>query len=283
MNISNVINHIGLALLLLWGWIPAEAETPDSLPELRPVTSVYRFEAGRAGVVSTYLSPLRYTGTSMALSGLWTKALPQNPRSLVMAFSGGATYQNMLNEAHTSRMYGLQATFAWGLQYRWHLPNGVQVSAGGDAEIYGGLLYLSRNSNNPVSALAAFDLAAAGAASYVWKIGRIPVLVSDRLRIPSVGAFFCQEYGETYYEIYLGNHSGLAHFGWWGNRFCIDNLLSIQLDLGRTALEVGYRYSLMTQWANSLSTRISTHAFVIGVIPQGLGLKKKRKENFSTY
>lgn len=261
-----------------------EQSSVDSIATLpRPVTSVYRYEVGRTVTHAQYLSPVAYSGTSMSFGGQWTKALPQQPERLVMDFNGGVDFQDQLNPAKTYRMYGLQGNFSWGLQRRWRLPGNWQVGVGGDAEVLGGVLYLAKNSNNPVQAIASLDLALTASASYRFSVGKIPILVSDRLRLPSLGVFFNQEYGETYYEIYLGNHSGLAHCGWWGNRFCIDNLISFQLDLGRTALELGYRYSLTTQWANSTSTRLSTNAFVIGVIPQGLGLKKPRKANFSIY
>lgn len=249
----------------------------------RPVTSVYRLEFGRANAYSSYLSPLHYSGTSYGLTGEWTKAFQSCPKHLIMEFEGGAYFRNMLNAPGTARMIGIDGYFNWGMSWRKRLPYNFQITAGGLIDINGGVLYLPRNGNNPASALAfaGFDITAAG--TWHTSLGRLPVLIENRIKLPSIGAFFSPEYGETYYEIYIGNHKNLAHFGWWGNRFCIDNLLSVKLDFGRTALEVGYRYNLRTEWANNLSTQIHTHSLVLGVIPQGLGLKKRRRADYSIY
>lgn len=252
--------------------------------ESRPVTQQYRLEIGGTDVVSTYLSPLKYDGSSFTASGQWSKAFQKNPEHIVMQFDASATWRSMRNPARTASMIGLDAYFGWGMAYRHRFPGGFQITAGGALDLSGGCLYLLRNGNNPVTALASagIDLTASG--SYKWKIGRLPILISDELRLPTLNAFFCPGYGQTYYEIYLGNHKGLAHCGWWGNRFSIDNLLSVKLDFGRTAMEVGYRYSLQTYWANNLNTRISTHSFVIGIIPHGLGMKRRRPNtNYSLY
>jgi len=266
---------------LLFGSHFAHAGETDSLP--RPVTSVYRLEIGSSSAQSTYLSPVKYTGSSFAASGEWSKAFQKLPDHLVMRFAGEARFRNMLNTAGNARMLGLEAAFNWGMAWRTRLPYDLQLAAGADLDLSGGLLYLPRNGNNPVNAMVYAGLDLSFSLGWKTKIGRLPIVVSDRVAIPTVGAFFDPEYGESYYEIYLGNHKNLAHCGWWGNRFGIDNLLSVKLDFGRTAMEVGYRYRLTTEYANHLNTHVITNAFVIGVIPHGLGMKKKRKANYSIY
>lgn len=250
----------------------------------RPVTGLYSLAIGGTSVKSTYLSPLTYHGTQLEVLGIWGKAMPFNPESAIMNFELNGAFCNLLNPAGTARMVGLTADFSWILEWRKRLRNNFQVTAGGGAGISGGAYYLLRNSNNPVQVLADFSLILSASASWHFKIGKLPVLISDRIKIPSLGVFFCPEYGETYYEIYLGNHKGLAHAGWWGNNFRLNNFLGVTLDFGRTAMEVGYRLEVYNQWANHLNTNIVTNSFVIGVIPGGIGLKKVTKtQNYSVY
>lgn len=258
-----------------------KADTHDDAP--RPVTSVYRIEVGGSRALSTYLSPIRYQGFHAGASGSWSKALRQSPEHWIMEFEGALYWRSLRNPAHTSIMVGLDGRFDWGLSYRRRLPYGIQLSAGPGIHLNGGALYMLRNGNNPVTATAYAGISARGAASWRTHIGRLPVLVSDHVSIPTVGAFFCPEYGETYYEIWLGNHKNLAHCGWWGNAFAIDNHFTVTLDFGRTAMEIGYRYSYNSYWANNLNTKIGAHAFTIGVIPGGIGLKNKSKVNYSIY
>ena len=261
--------------------IPLSAAETDTLP--RPVTSVYRLEAGASSAQSTYLSPVKYTGSGFTLSGEWSKAFNKCPDHIVMRFAGSGTFRDMLNPASTARMLGIEAMFNWGMAWRQRLPHDLQISAGADIEISGGALYLPRNGNNPVTAMAFAGLDLNFSIGWHSRIGRLPFVVSDRIAIPSLGTFFSPQYGESYYEIYLGNHKGLAHCGWWGNHFGIDNLLSVKLDFGRTAMEIGYRYRLHTEYANGLNTHVITNAFVIGIIPHGLGLKKRKNANYSVY
>lgn len=247
-----------------------ENQCEDPHPEeSRPVTSVYSFEIGAARDISTYLSPLYYEGMDYALSGSWTKSFNRWSDRCVMRFEAGIDFQDMLNPAKTARMYGLTARFNWGLSWRKRLPGLWQVTAGPMLDLYGGALYLTRNGNNPASAIASAGIDLAASASKRFRIGRIPVEIADEVRIPTLSAFFMPEYGESYYEIYLGNHSGLAHFGWWSNAFGIDNLLSVKLNFGKTGMMLGYRFDLRWFKANNLELQTMRNAFVIGIIPNG--------------
>lgn len=241
----------------------------------RPVTGVYALEIGHKNVLATYLSPLHYTGTDIGVYGEWTKAMPFSPYHWGMNFEAGADFASMLNPAETAKMIGLNAFFKWGMSWRTTIPGQVTLSVGPTFDIDGGCYYLMRNSNNPVQVMASVGLGLRAYASRPFKIGRLNFLLRDRVSLPSLSVFFSPQYGETYYEIYLGNHDGLVHAGWWGNKFRLDNLLSVTLDFGRTAMMLGYRFNADTQWVNNLNTRIFTHSFVIGVIPGGIGLKKK--------
>lgn len=248
----------------------------SEITQSRPVTGFYSLGYGHNEVLATYLSPLKYTGSTYSVLGQWSKAMPFNPRHVIMTFTADANFSNLLNPAKTASMLGLTGSFSWGMAWRTNLPESIQLSAGGAVEIAGGAYYLLRNGNNPVEALASASINLTASLSRPFRIGKLPIVVAERVSLPSLGIFFSPQYGETYYEIYLGNHKGLVHPGWWGNNFRIDNLLSLTLDFGRTAAMIGYRFNAWTQWANNLNTKIFTHSLVIGVIPGGIGLKKTK-------
>lgn len=266
-------------LLLLVSFSALYARETD---ESRPVTGIYSIGIGHKDLLATYLSPLHYTGADWMLTGQWSKAMPFAPEKWIMHFDASANFSSLLNPAETARMVGLNAAFSWGMSRRFRAPYGIQCALGATIGFDGGAYYLLRNGNNPVQAMININLALRASAARPVKIGRLPVLLRDEVSLPSVSAFFCPDYGETYYEIYLGNHKGLAHAGWWGNNFRISNLLSATLDFGRTAMIVGYRFEAHTQWANNLNTKIFTHSLVIGVVPGGIGLRKKRQQPAET-
>lgn len=231
----------------------------------RPIVSTYSLEIGGAHNISTYLSPLHYSGPSVALSGSWEKDFNHWSDRCRMRFEAEMKLQRTLNPAETAVMPSLTARFGWGLLWYRKLDARWEVEIGPMVDIAGGALYLMRNGNNPVTALASagFDIEAAG--SYRFRMGRVPVVVADRVRIPTASIFFSPEYGETYYEIWLGNHHGLSHAGWWGNAFGLDNLFSVSMQFGRRSLLLGYRFDFRTFNANHLTTNLLTNAAVVGL------------------
>lgn len=273
-----LFSTLRLLLLMVVASSDAFAYQPDSLVATlkRPVTGFYNIEIGNRKNLATYLSPFSYQGSNLAVSGLWTKSLPVNPEHLSMTFQGRANLGNLLNPARSAREYDIHGLFIWGMEWKKRLPANFIVGAGGTVGAYGGMMYLPRNGNNPVAAQFATGLGISGSAGWHTSFKGLPVLFTDRLDIPLIGGFFSPQYGETYYEIYLGNHSGLAHFGWPGNRFGIENLLSVTLDFGRTAMQLGYRISYQEEYVNNLITRSFTNSFVIGIVPGGIGLKDKK-------
>lgn len=268
-----LLRCLGVILMLLLS-MPVSAEESDTVVS-RPVTQVYSLEAGGAMMLDTYLSRLHFRGESLALTGQWSKAMPFSSR-WTMSFDARTALDAGLSPSGASAMYGLEMAFGWGMDRRWRLFRKLTLSAGGSIGFDGGVLYLPRNTNNPAAAKMYAGMSLRFGAAMPLTLGRLHLLLSDRVTLPTLGAFFSPAYGESYYEIYLGNHAGLAHFGWWGNHFCADNLLSVDFDFGRTAMRVGYRYRIRTSYVNHLNSQVATHAFVIGVIPHGLGLKPRK-------
>ena len=81
----------------------------------RPVLQQYRIEIGGGSGLSTYLSPLRYDGRTLGVSGQWSKASQWAPESLVMTFQAGGNMRDYLNPAHTASMIGIDGLFTWGM------------------------------------------------------------------------------------------------------------------------------------------------------------------------
>ncbi len=97
--------------------------------------------------------------------------------------------------------------------------------------------------------------------------------------LPLTGIFFSPEYGELYYEIYLGNHSNLVRGAWPGNFFRLDNLATLDLRFGATILRLGYRCGVMSSKASDIVTRRITHTAVIGIASEWLALSASPSTN----
>lgn len=248
----------------------------DGVKPLWPVTAAYTLEAGSSHLSDTYLTPLKYSGQSFALGYERMQAMAFSPERWVMQLSGRLGLDRALNPARNATMWDLGLELRWGMMHRWDISgvDGLRLYGGGATVLEAGALYLSRNGNNPVSARASWTVGLTGAAVYNFRISRLPVCLRYQPMLPVTGAFFSPDYGELYYEIYLGNHSGLAHAAWFGNYFRLDNLLTADLRLGSTNLRLGYRADVMSTKVNNIVTRRVTHSFVIGVSGEWLSLPR---------
>lgn len=213
----------------------------------------------------SYLSPLTYTGPGYGLSYEWRHAAWRE-KTVGMQAHADFNYGYLLSPAKNSRMYDLTLNLDWGVERLWNSGKGFHWSAGATAGVDGGVMYLPRNGNNPAQGLmwAGVTLTARGEYDGLRLCGK-PLRISESLEIPSIGCFFCPAYGETYYEIYVGNHSGLAHFGWWGNRPQIKSRLRFDWQLGKHALTLGFDYRYQGLECNDIITRIAQCSGVLGI------------------
>lgn len=248
----------------------------DSIPPLRPVTSAYMLEIGSSSVADSYLSPITYRGWSAAFSYERMQAMKFDPDNWVMQLNARIELDRGRNHADNATTWRIDGTFSWGMLRRWHPLPALTIAAGGSTGIDAGCIYNPRNSNNPASAKLAWTVNATAYAAYNLRVGRLPVTLRYQPVLPLAGIFFAPEYDELYYEIYLGNHDGLVHFAWPGNRFAMTNLFTADLHFGATSLRLGYRGYTFSSKANDLVTNIHTHAFVIGLSGEWLSLSRRR-------
>lgn len=242
-----------------------EVSCEEERVERRPIKSEYTAEWGWTRYKSTYLSPLPYSGHGIALAGRWSKVFNHFDGKANMAFDARITLAETLNPAKTAAMDGATVDLGWGLAWHPHISSNWDFTLGGRIGIYAGALYLNRNSNNPVTAIAAPGLDITASAAYSFHIGRLPISISDHISIPSLSIFFCPQFGETYYEIYLGNRKGLVHCGWWGNAAAADNHFQAKLHFGRRAMLLGWHLEYRSWNANHISTSIRQSSLTIGL------------------
>lgn len=268
---------IFLLIGLLWNALSALSGQADSVHVLRLVTVAYTLEAGSSHIADTYLSPIKYSGWGAGLHYERWQAMKFSPERWVMQLRFGVRAESTLNFAGNARMWFGGIDFSWAMMRRWKVANGLTLGAGGKAGLALGALYLERNGNNPVAAKAAVTLDATCYAAYNIKEGRLPVTLTWQPSMPLTGVFFSPDYGELYYEIYLGNHSGLVRYAWPGSYFRLDNSVMADLHFGATSLRLGYRGCIESTKANNIVSNHFTHSFVFGISGEWLSLNPRKK------
>lgn len=259
-----------LAPALAWAAAPSPA---DSLPIVRPVTSAFMLEAGSSHIADTYLTPLRYAGWHGALAYQRRQAPGFSPRKWVMDLRGELNIDRAQNPARNAAIWSLDLAASWSLDRRWGLAPGLTLAVGGYTGINAGMLYLARNGNNPVAAKGAWELGAhAFAAQRLSLFGRNVTFAYD-VAMPLTGVFFTPDYGQLYYEIWLGERSGIVSGIWPGNYFRLDNRLTADIHFGATSLRLGYSCDIHSTKARGIGSRHITHAAIVGVVCEWLSLR----------
>lgn len=250
-----------------------------ALPIERPVNSAFTFDIGGAHILDTYLTPIKYSGLGMRIGYERLQTMKFSPFKWVSQMDAGVEYQKVQNPVGNHTMHSLIVEYTWGMMHRWYMDcvPGLQLMAGGGTRFRGGVIYNANNSNNPVSAKIHWSVNLQGMAVYNTRLGRLPVTFRYEASLPFVGVFFSPEYGQSFYEIYLGDRDNIVHCGWWGNRFDMRNLLAVDLHFGRTSLRIGYRGQIETSYVNNLNYHFFTHSAVIGVSGEWLTLRPGKK------
>ncbi|MBO5444039.1 MAG: DUF3316 domain-containing protein [Muribaculaceae bacterium] len=225
----------------------------------------FEFSMGHESARCTYLSPLTYTGPGYGLAYEWRKPVWADGKA-GMQTHADVSYGYLLNPAGTARMYDLSIALDWGAERLWSPYSGWGIAAGGTVGVDGGVMYLPRNGNNPAQAKMWVGGTLTLRASYggLRLLGK-RLVISERIEVPTIGCFFSPAYGETYYEIYVGNHDGLAHFGWWGNRPQVKSRLRVDWHLGKYALTLGFDYRYQGLECNHISTRTAVCSGLLGI------------------
>lgn len=237
----------------------------DDKEILRPVAASYTIEAGSSHIADTYLSPLKYSGWTIAFGYDRLQAMKFNPEQWIMNLHLELGVDKADNPVKNATIWGAGVASRWGMLWRHHIDNRVTLAIGGSTGLNFGALYTSRNGNNPVAAKASWTINLSFLASWKGAVLGIPVTMTYRPTLPLAGIFFSQQYGELYYEIYLGNRDGLIHGAFPWNYFSLDNLLTADFGSGSTRLRLGYHNTIVSTNINNLTTRMISHSFVAGV------------------
>lgn len=249
------------------------AAEPDTTDTLRPVTSAYSLSAGGAEVADTYLSPLIYRGWNVGFYYERLQAMKFSPENWIMQLSIGLNASHSENPAGNADMWQSNIDASWAMMRRWKLPYKFIVGVGGNTQLNIGAIYNPRNGNNPASAKAAWTIGVRAYATYPVKWKNFNALLRWTGTMPVTGIFFSPQYGELYYEIWMGNHSGLVRGVWWGNYMAIDNEFDLDISIGSTWLRLGYRSNIMSTKASEITTRIIYNSFVLGITTEWISIK----------
>ena len=264
----------------------AVAQTDADTCGYRPVASVFMAGVGHTSSHDSYLSSVSYSGLNVGLAYEHLQATGFAPRRWTRQLSLSATFHNQRNPAANHKSYCVGLGAEWNMMHRWRdvFAPGLNFFAGAGTGIDDMVEYRPSNVNNVVSVHMRWDISAVAMAVYNTRIRRTPVSLRYQVTLPVIGVLYSPQYDESYYEMYVGNRSGLAHFASWGCRFDISNAVYADFRLGSTILRLGYRNRVYSSFLQNINSRLTVHSFVIGVGGEllTLGRESVTKSSVST-
>ena len=258
------------AILLTCLFAIIHAEAQDDI--IRPAATAYTISAGHAHTADTYLTPLTYSGWNIGLAFERMQAMKLNPGQLVSKLKISLDASRATNYAGNGTMWRGDLSASWAMMRRWQIPSRFTVGVGPAALFSGGALYNPRNGNNPAAAKASLAIGVSAYGTRMFRIAGTRVLARLETTAPMIGAFFSQQYGELYYEIWLGNRSGLVHCAWPGSYRQFDTSLTADIGLGSSWLRIGYRNYFHSSRVCDITTRVITNSFILGISGEWLSI-----------
>ena len=279
-------NKIALYLLPFTFYLSPFAFCLPCFSQDAPISLTYEAISlgyGTGSVYDSYLSPLKYTGNNVGL--IYEK---MNHTGLM---NGNVAAQHIFNvnyswtgnNSGTASYYSGFVDYNYGLLYRLNPLDKMQVFAGMQVGGMLGFVYNTRNGNNPATGKAHLDLSLSAMANCKWHIRSQPVYLRNQISLPFIGAMYSPQFGESYYEIGLGDTKDLVHFSSFHNHFSVRNMLSAEIPLNSLTLRFSYLFSFYETRINDLDTRWITNTFYIGFSTNFFVVKGKQKKNNYRY
>ena len=233
------------------------------------ITNACMIGVGPCQSLDTYLSPEHYRGTALRFL-----SHTQRGRDSVQS------YREIMHEGSIATLdnrsgNGGELAGHYRFQYGWQrhllqrpLGNGfLTLNAGVHLDAHIGFLYNTRGSNNPAQAQLSLQAAPVGEATYRLSLGNRPVLFRYEVGIPVVGVMFSPAFGQSYYEIFTqGNYDHNVAPTWVGNAPSLWHMATVDLQLGKTSLRMGYWGDYRQSSVNQIKAHNYTHLFMVGIV-----------------
>lgn len=249
----------------------------DDSPPPIPLTTnnAISVSVGGANMYDTYLSPLEYKGYSIQLMyeqmrrTTWFNHRFYKQQVFELDFAKGDSPAKNVAE-----YWGL-FSYRLGGHYSIHNTDRLRVGVGGLWDLNAGVLYNERNGNNPASARGYTNLNLSAMVSYKFK----RFALRWQIDTPFAGILFSPKYGQSYYEISLGNSVGVVNFASLHNQRAVRNYFSIDIPIQNYIVRLGYLGSWYQTKVHNIQTHHYTNNFVIGFPLEGVKKPKEKPKN----
>jgi len=198
---------------------------------------------------------------------------------------------SVMNGAENANFLSAFANYALGYHYRLIPDPYLKILVGGSTHGMLGMVYNTRNGNNPITVHADIDLNLSVMAIYEFrtKKKKSPFAVRYQFETPVLGVLFSPVYAQSYYEIFsLGNTAEIIKFNSFHNKFAMRNYLMLDFPVSTMTVRAGYLGSYYSTDIHQIDRYIISHNVMLGFVKEfvafgGRELKKRNLFNSAYY
>lgn len=241
-----------VALAMLWSGLGVSAQ------ERAQMISV-----GYSSLLDTYLSPEHYSGVELRYIGERTNLKPDSNMSHTWTTQGFVSSTSPRSENANDLSAMVEVGF--GMHYHLRPSKSLDIAVGGQADVFLGGIYNTRNGNNPTQVHTGLDIAPSVRAKYGFRLWKKDFQLNYVASAPLLGLQFSPAYGQSYYEIFSrGNYDHNICFTSPLNAASLSNRLTLDIPIKRGAIRIGYLGDFRQAKLNDIKFHNFTHGFIIG-------------------
>ncbi|GHT54610.1 hypothetical protein FACS189446_4650 [Bacteroidia bacterium] len=235
--------------------------------EEKPISLTYQSSMvgmGTGHVYDSYLSPLKYSGLNIGLFYEQMRMIRLGNGNFSSQHQFFIDYSYTENKTKTASNQSGLLEYNYTMPYRFNLNENFQLFAGPQAGVLLGFIYNSRNGNNPATAKMNANAGLSGIAAYKLMIKSQPIRFRYQLSLPVVGTVYSPQFGESYYEIGMGNSDRLFYMSSFHNHLAFKNILSAEIPLNWCTIRAALVNSFYQTKINNLTTQWNSNTFYLG-------------------
>jgi hypothetical protein len=263
------------------GGIRLKNEEGDAA-DLRSINEGTVFGIGGYRMKDNYLSPEKYGGVGFRFMNERMRLTKSADGKISRQNIVDVDLSSVINGAENANFLSAFVDYSLGYHYRL-LPNPYfKIMIGGSARNMYGMVYNTRNGNNPMTLYADIDLNFSLIAIYEFRAKKRSLAIRYQFETPFAGVLFCPVYGQSYYEIFtLGNTAEILNFSSFYNKIAVRNYLTLDFPVGGTTFRVGYFGSYYTTDVHEIDRYMISHNVMVGFVKEfvSFGGRDMRKRN----
>lgn len=263
------------------GMLRLKGEKGVDYSGLRSVNEGTLIGIGGCRMKDTYLTPEKYGGIGFHFMNERMRRIKSTDSKISRQNVVNVDLSTTMNGAENANFLSAFVDYSVGYHYLLPVPY-LKVKAGGSVRGMMGMVYNTRNGNNPMTIHADVDLNFSVIALYEFHIGKHPLAIRYQFETPFAGVLFSPVYNQSYYEIFsLGNTAGTVNFNSFNNKFAMRNYLTLDFPVGGMTLRAGYFGHYYSTHIHHLDRYIISHNVMLGIVKEfvAFGGREMRNRN----